>query len=266
MRNFTFTGLSTSAVLLLALAGCHQDPPRLVDAGHTTTDTGMNVDAFTPGVDTGVMPGNDAGRDGGSGGACTYGGGCDLRSTTGCPMDASGNRQGCYPQSGSPMCAPAGTALDGATCTALNDCDAGLVCLGSGTCARVCCSAADCNTGELCNPLGDGTTHMPLPNGVGYCHRPAGCTPIPAAGCTAGNTCTTTMADGTTDCVPTGATPEGGDCSSVNCAEGLGCFTSGTSTAGVCYRFCRRAMGNADCMPAHPTCGAGLGTTYGLCM
>lgn len=274
MRNFSFTGLSTTVVFsglaLTALAGCRNDPPRLVDA-HVTPDAGGGgVDMGMGGVDMG-MGGLDMGmaRDMGTmGGACTYGGGCNLTSTSSCPPDSGGARQGCYPDMTAPACHPAGTVAVGGACTALNDCDAGSVCLGTGTCAKLCCSATDCPTGQSCTPLGDGSGN-PLPNGVGFCHAPTACTPVPNTGCAAMQQCTTTAADGSTDCFPTGPVAEGGDCSSDNCAAGLGCFNMGAGTAGHCYRFCRRAMGttsNPDCTGTATTCGAGLGTTYGLCM
>jgi hypothetical protein len=216
-----------------------------------------------------VGPGGpDTGHgDAGGGGACTYGtGGCDLTDTSSCPPMGT-TRQGCYPDMGAPACHPAGTAAAGASCTNLNDCDAGMVCLSTNTCERLCCSVSDCNPGEMCNPLGDGSG-MPLPNGVGFCHRPTSCTVVPQSGCMATEACIVSAMDGSTDCINAGPTAEGGSCDSSACMAGLGCFTMGSGTPGMCYRFCRTAMGNADCTGSGATCmGVSiLGTMYGLCM
>lgn len=269
MRKFTFLGLSTSFVLVLALAGCGNPPARLVDAGHDAGGTGN--DANITGNDANIT-GNDTGTGGNDGGghtgACTYGGGCDLLDPTACP-DVGGARQACYPQTGAPACAPAGNGLAGASCTNLNDCDSGYVCLSDGMCAHLCCANTDCTTaGETCNPLGDGMGSA-LPNGVGYCHRPATCTPVPNTGCAANQQCVVISSDGSTDCQGTGTGAEGATCggtTGVSCVEGTGCYgpASGPDT---CSRLCRQAMGNADCTGSATTCqNVGLGTTYGLCM
>lgn len=269
MRNFKLLGLGSAGLLAFALTGCPGSPPRLVDA-NVTHDSGVGNDAFVSGNDTGmpVDMGTTMMRDmGGSTGACTYGGGCDLTDTASCPPMGT-TRQGCYPDATAPACHPAGTVGVGGTCAALNDCDAGSVCLGTGVCAQLCCSATDCPSGQSCTPLGDGSGN-PLPNGVGFCHAATACTPVPNTGCMTGYQCTTTMSDGSTDCFTTGTVAEGGDCSTENCQEGLGCFNMGAGTTGHCFRFCRRAMGttsNPDCTGTATTCGAGLGTTYGLCM
>ncbi len=271
MRNFWNTclstsALSTSAVVALAL-GC-SNPPHLIDSGHIIPDAAQD-DTNVMTVDTG-MPVDTGGTlhdTGAHTGACTYGtGGCNLTDTSSCPNDASGARQGCYPDDGAPMCHPAGTAALGAHCTNGNDCDAGLVCLGTNLCAKLCCSAADCATGESCNPLAD-STHTILPNGAGVCVRPTACTPTPPAGCTGTNHCYLTGADGSTDCVPSGTVAEGGNCMTDACMNGFGCYSAGTPPVFTCYRYCVIANGNTDCTStAHPHCRAfGFGTTYGIC-
>lgn len=268
MRNFSFLGLSTSALLLLALGGCNPAPVRLVDA-HVGNDAATLVD-------TGGGTGNDANVDAasmtpdtGHSGACTYGGGCDLLDPTACPMMGT-TRQACYPQMGAPACAPAGSAIAGASCTNLNDCDAGFVCLSTNTCSQLCCAASDCtNPGETCSPLGDGMG-MALPNGVGFCYRPPTCTPVPNSGCPmTTQQCVVISSDGSTDCQATGTGAEGATCggtSGVSCVAGTGCYGP-ASGPDVCSRLCRIAMGNADCTGTATTCSnVGLGTTYGLCM
>jgi hypothetical protein len=261
MRHFTLVGTSTS-LLLLALTGCGNPPPHLVDA-HVPGDTGP-VGVDTNPSDTGIPP-TDTGH---VGGACTYGtGGCNLTDTSSCPNDASGARQGCYPDDGAPMCHPAGTVQAGAACTSGNDCDAGNVCLGTNVCARLCCSAADCNTGESCNPLND-STGTALPNHAGVCIRPTTCTPLPASGCMGTENCYVTGSDGSTNCVPGGAVAEAGTCDATNhCGTGLGCYAVGTPPVYTCYRYCRLSMMNADCTgTGRPTCHpAGLGTMFGIC-
>ena len=265
MRNFTlFAGASTS--LMLALVGCGNPPPHLVDA-HVSGDTGPLVDTNPTTNDTGVMT-PDTGH---MGGACTYGsGGCNLVDTASCPNDSSGARQGCYPDDGSPMCHPAGTVAAGQPCTNGNDCDAGNVCIGTNVCARLCCAASDCNTGESCNPLND-STGTALPNHAGVCIRPTACTPLPASGCMGTNICYVTGMDGSTNCVPGGSVAEAGVCDATNhCGTGLACYSlapAGMPPAFNCYRYCRISMGNADCTgTGRPTCHpAGIGTMFGIC-
>lgn len=269
MRNFTCSGISV--VFVLALAGCPGNPPpHLVDAFHPTTDTGPMIDTNpmsapdmnVPHVDMGTMPG-----------FCGFGtGGCDLVATSACPMDGT-TRQGCYLGATSTMCAPAGTATSG-SCSSSNGCERGYACVGptdtSTACERVCCADANCDPGEVCNPIGDGSGN-PLPNGIGTCHRNTACTPIPNSGCTGTQQCILTMADGTTDCHSSGAVAEGGNCSAASCAPGLGCYTvtmagadAGGPPPGRCFRYCRTAMGNADCTMSGTTCMA-FSTAIGLC-
>ncbi len=268
MRNFTCSGIS--AFFVLALAGCPGNPPpHLVDAFHPTTDTGTTPvdtnpmgqpDMNVPAVDMGTTPG-----------FCGFGGGCDLLATSACPPDGA-TRQGCYLGDTATACAPAGTATSGA-CASSNGCERGYACVGptqdSTTCERVCCSATDCDPGSVCNGIND-SSGAALPNHIGTCHRLTACTPLPNAGCTGTDQCNLTMSDGTTDCLPSGTTAEGGNCDSTACATGLGCYV--TTMAGVdagtphgtCFRFCRQAMGNADCPTSGTTCVA-FGPTYGLC-
>jgi hypothetical protein len=264
MRNFTCSGIS--AFFVLALAGCPGNPPpHLVDAFHPTTDMGT-----TPPVDTNPMATPDMNLPrvdmGGTPGLCGFGtGGCDLIATSACPMDGT-TRQGCYITDTGTMCMAAGTATSGA-CTNLNGCERGYACVGPDAthtaCEHVCCSAADCSPGEMCNPIGD-STGAALPNGIGTCHRPTACTVVPNSGCAAMQQCTVVAADGSTDCRGTGTGTEGMPCASTGCVEGLGCYGPAMGTA-TCVRLCRLGM-NGDCMAAHPTCNAhGLGATYGLC-
>lgn len=260
-------------VSLLGVAGCHSDPPRVVDSGtnHDTgpmvVDTGVVVDTGPP-VDMGGTTG-----DTGPGGTCSYGGGCDLL-THSCP-DAMGSPQGCFPGAMASQCASLQSMpiAAGMPCTHLNDCDEGYACVGpsstTSVCTRVCCRAADCMMpGAVCQPLGDGMGN-PLPNGVGVCHVPPACTAVPNSGCAAGNQCILVGHDGSTDCLPTGTAAEGGMCggsTGMNCAEGLGCYGT-TGGAASCFRFCRTAMMNADCTGSAHTCtDAGLGGGIGLCM
>ncbi|NOY93060.1 MAG: hypothetical protein GXP55_17895, partial [Deltaproteobacteria bacterium] len=110
---------------LAMLAGCGGGGGRPMDSGTrsdtSTPDTGVTlmdagVDTGSP-VDSGMADTSTTTPDGG-GGVCPTGA-CDILSNTGC--DAG---QACYFSSGAPdaggpapVCAPAGTAGDSASCT-----------------------------------------------------------------------------------------------------------------------------------------------------
>jgi hypothetical protein len=261
MRTALRTGcLGVMAAMMLA--GCPTPQPMLnPDTG--MRDTGPLPDSGPP-VDVGPV---DAFRadTGGTTGTCSYGGGCDLLAAMSCP-DVGGERQACYPGATASECAPAGSLAAGAACDALNDCDTGLVCLSTGTCVAACCGNDDCELGETCRPLADGSGN-PLPNGVGVCNRPTACTPLPNS-CPAMQQCTLTDTDGSTDCAPVGPNTEGMPCGGAAgglCVEGLGCYAADGGPA-MCIRFCRLGM-DADCTGGGTCNASGLGSdTFGLCM
>jgi hypothetical protein len=244
-------------VAAVMLVGC-PGPARPIVNGDTGTHDGGGTTDSGPLADTGPTPDTGIRVDsGGMAGACSYGGGCDLLSATSCP-DVDGTRQACYPGETMSQCAPAGSVGDGGACTNLNDCDTGLVCLSTGTCASACCGNADCELGETCRPLsGAGGT-------VGVCIRPTSCTPLPNS-CPDGQQCQLTGSDGSTDCGGTGPNTEGMPCGdSGGCVEGLGCYGPAGGAA-MCIRFCRLGM-DADCTGGGTCNASGLGSDmFGLC-
>lgn len=95
---------------------------------------------------------------------------CDPLAQTGCGTEA------CYtdtPGDGSVICAMAGPGTEGEACVALNDCAAGLYCVGSGAgtqCHRYCAvsTGMPCGAGQTCTPLG-----FPAPlEDLGMCTPP----------------------------------------------------------------------------------------------
>ena len=251
-------------VAVATLAGCPTPRPVITndDAFRPDTGTAMMVDmgpprdtnppdAFGVRVDMGGMPG-----------MCSYGGGCDLTSTSAanCP-DVMGVRQACYPGMTASECQPAGSVGAGGDCMT-GRCDTGLVCLTTNICTPVCCSNADCPIGDMCNPLTVGGAM--LPNNVGVCKHPTVCTPIPNS-CGAGQQCYLTAMDGSTDCLGTGTATEGMTCGgAAGCVAGLGCY--GTMAGGAtCTRFCHLGS-TTDCAMGQTCNASGLGSDmFGLC-
>jgi len=97
---------------------------------------------------------------------------CDPLAQTGCGTEA------CYtdtPGDGSLLCAMPGVSAEGEACTALNDCAAGLYCVGSGAglqCHRYCAvsTGMPCGAGQTCTTLS-----LPAPlDDLGMCAPPAG--------------------------------------------------------------------------------------------
>lgn len=262
MRTALRSGWVLVAAMVVLGTGCGTRPPPVVDTD-TGTHDGGTIGDVGPLPDTNVTPGDTGTGDAGGGGACAYGGGCDLLSGTSCP-DVMGTRQACYPGATASECAPAGSLGAGAACDNLNDCDTGLVCLGTGTCAPACCGNDDCDLGETCRPLSD-ASGAPLPGGVGVCIRPTSCTPLPNT-CPTGQQCQLTGTDGSTDCGGTGTNTEGMPCGGAmgGCVEGTGCYGA-MGGAASCIRFCRLGM-DADCTGGGTCNASGLGSDmFGLC-
>jgi hypothetical protein len=143
------------------------------------------------------------------------------------------------------------------TCTAINQCDAGFVCVGDGTdnsCKRYCADDADCGSprGQCVIQLVDETS-TPIPGAI-TCS--SNCDPVAATQplCPTGWSCDLFTA-GTAeivDCRVAGAAGQGAACSAtVACAASFTCVNDGVSD--VCGRLCRR--------PAGTECSASPGTT-----
>jgi len=98
---------------------------------------------------------------GGNVGLCGEGDTCDPFAMTGC----TGGEACYYASGGSTICATAGTVDVGGACQYLDDCMAGMACVGSpGACAELCDAAFTCTTGT-CQGIGT------IPNwpDIGYC-------------------------------------------------------------------------------------------------
>lgn len=265
-----YSGALVISAATAIMSGCpsETDPGRPDAAIGTDTGNGGTVDAFvTPGTDSGT-PGNDAGM---AASMCTSAmGECDL-GTQNCPP-VMGVPQACIyalPAAGAPapqtVCAgivgAGGTA--GATCCALNSCDAGLVCVGAmetapgsgmcnagntGTCQRYCCGTTDCGAGQLCSRFSGGTFTG------GICTDIDNCDLVTQMGCDPGEACYPAMG-AATQCSAPLAPPVavGGTCMFTNsCVGGSACFgiTAMGMTRNVCLAFC-----SLTAMPS--TCAGG---------
>ncbi len=111
-------------------------------------------------------------------GYCQFPDTCDLAAQTGCPAG-----EACYPNGndGSVLCIAPGTATEGQSCMAINECAGGLSCFGTGDgdggvrniCMKLCDMAATptgCATGQMCQSLGSSSAF----GTIGVCSPPAG--------------------------------------------------------------------------------------------
>ncbi len=251
------------------------------------TDTGTTalVDAFVPpGTDTGAT-GVDAGTPTSM---CTSSMGmCDLRAQN-CPP-VSGSPQACVYALPSAMATVPETVCvgiagagggAGATCCALNSCDAGFVCRGAmetmggsgiceagntGTCQPYCCAPSDCGAGQLCTRFSSGTFTG------GVCTDIDGCSLVnPQTGCDAGEACFPAMG-AATQCLRPGTTAIGATCMFTNeCVTGSACFgltPPGGMTRNLCVEFCSLTASPTTC-PSGFMCqtAADLPAGVGLCV
>jgi hypothetical protein len=153
-----------------------------------------------------------------------------------------------------PVCLPAGSNQEGASCRTSADCTAGSECVGvPGVCRHYCCSGSDpCTASEFCDiwpKAQDPSTQVPV------------CVPIRTCGllgewsdagsCPPSETCTVARDEtGATSCVPIGAAGEGASCTTDHCAEGLVCLGL------TCFTLCHTAN-PAECAVGQ-TCMAAL--------
>ncbi len=241
MRTLLFLSLS------LSLVACGDDDSRPVDSG-SGVDTGTPVLPDGGGTDTGTPVPDGGGTDSGMTmtGMCPTGT-CNLISNAGCDSTMG---EGCYwgGREMGPVCAPAGTAAQGAACDNVNDCQEGMTC-DEGTCRKICCGASDasCDPGDFCIGFADDMGNL----GFGACRTPSGCNALTQTGCPDGQGCYPIGGDGTTDCATPAmgaGTMQGASCSFANGCVG-GFFCLGPAGMGQCSRACN---------PMADDCGDGL--------
>lgn len=252
--------------------------------------TSILVSAFLAGCgastsrDAGVSDARvDVPRDDGFPSVCGMtSGSCNWVNNTGCDGGA-----GCYRAvvgaEVRQLCASAGNARWGATCTSANNCAPGYACLGDpGRCTLLCCGRdhARCEdpaqggrAGALCVGAVIGTDAR-------YCIETRVCDPV----ATSGNGCPSELprcdiiaASGATACVAVNRAP-GGDgapcCRSEACGPGFACIRDITQSCrdaspdGLCRRLCSTAAGAPATCPTGQSCSLlfdGLPASVGAC-
>lgn len=243
MREAWILGL-----IAMSVSGCAYGGGGGNDAGIRLMDSGRPLDGGPP--DGGPM-GTDSGVRVDSGGGTCGDTPCRLVSPQcGCPAG-----QGCYLSGTSRVCGVSGTETEGQACTGATACQAGNLCIGSGTsgfCARLCAGDADCTggPGSLCLTQLDDGMGGAIP-GVALCT--AHCTPTNGRGCPATMGCAvfqeSTGAMRTfTSCRPAGVGTAGARCTDEeDCAPGHFCADPGTGNE--CIRVCT--------VPSGSECGGG---------
>jgi hypothetical protein len=207
--------------------------------------------------------GGTGGVGGGTGGgsSCNAPGTCTLYPQSGC-----GPNQGCYvvtPSTGETGCAyTAGVGL-AHQCEYLEDCAAGLACVG-GACKPYCRAANDCSTyGAECFQVvydsGNGTiVDVPCMKVCSDQCDPAN----PSSVCASGLNCDITSDQGVKPgfslCYDSGSTNTG-SCSSASpaCAPGYACLTDNK-----CHRWCKVGSSGCACQAAGYYVGS---QEYGFC-
>ncbi len=224
-------------------------------------------DSSTREPDAGANPGTDGGTtqtdgqvtspdggqttnpDGGTiGRMCgVTGGACDVIAQN-CPDSTQGCYFGMPAEGGTPSTMCLGVRMtggDGAECTYTNDCLPGFTCTPDNRCRSYCCMGAssDCpdGSGQRCVGLAEGEN-------IGVCMPSANCNLVTSEGCTGGQACYVFDTDGSLGCFPVGTGAEGTSCrGGLNeCAVGMGCLST-TGSDGMCVRYCRVSMMDADC-------------------
>lgn len=176
-----------------------------------------------------------------------------------------------------PVCKPAGTGGDGASCHDSTDCAPSFECVGSGVCRQYCCYSG-CDTTQFCDIQPETAQENGIPVPVCVPIRP--CTllvdpsdasavesgdadagdagALPAGSCAADETCavvTTVSAVPLTSCVQNGGAGVGASCDSDHCSAGLMCI--GTSGNRHCYQLCHTLDASSEC-PSTQSCTGGL--------
>ena len=196
----------------------------------------------------------------------------------GCPSG-----QGCYVDgSATRLCATAGTASEGQSCTGTSGCRAGNLCINissgpaSNICSRFCNADFECASGALCLiTLGDGSGGT-LP-GVTLCTH--ACDPVRQTGCPAGAGCDIFQESAGAmrtfaDCAaPVGTRVQGQSCAAASdCAGGYACIDPDGpgGTPQQCMHWCLVASGfgcggGTTCTGFSTAVRVG-GIEYGVCL
>jgi len=253
----------------MVIACGDDDRPSDDDPTTTPRDLGPGTDSG-PGTDLG--PGVDMGGGGmdmGPGMSMCPAGVCDLVTNAGCMAG-----EGCYfaasmaGEAPAPLCAPAGTLADGASCDSANACQEGFICVGDpGVCRRICCgdNDNDCDpttTGQLC--LINIVDSAGEPTGVGACQLPDDCDPIDQTGCMGGDACFPS-GDGAFTCAAPGPGTQDSDCEDMGCAAGFLCIMG--TDGPVCAEICDRSVAEPMCDGAGLSCNGLTGyEDIGVCV
>lgn len=179
-------------------------------------------------------------------------GACNYQTNDGC-----GGGDTCFPSAAdagiAPSCLPAGSKMDGAACSPMNDtdCAPGYVCAG-GACHKLCCGgdwSACPNANEHCIVellLGSAMTDT----GAMLCFPVNNCDPLNPSMCpNMGETCKIVDPSGAVACGAEGTVDVGAACSpSAQCKGGAVCVSK------TCRRLCKAVEGGGD-----PSCQSGEG-------
>ena len=251
-------------IALVALAACAKAGGGDTDA--TASDTSRPIDALADGNGCTAQP-------------CTILPQCGCGGATACDVDTSDNN-------GAACRSITAPGKETATCTGLDGCDRGYVCLGGAayaSCKKYCTGDADCGSprGKCAITISSGG--QPIPGIPTVCS--SNCDPLNAtqAECPTTYKCglfrTTFMGASTdlTDCSPAGAGQQGADCKSGTlgndalCAKTFSCTTTDAGATYRCRKFCTNPGVAASAQCANQACIAFTnpytiaGVTYGVC-
>ncbi len=232
-------------------------------AGGTGGSTGGTGGSTGGAGGTGGTGGSTGGAGGGTGGgsSCNAPGTCTLYPQSGC-----GSGQGCYvveASTGETDCAYTAGVGQAHQCEYLNDCAAGLACIG-GACKPYCVTANDCSTyGAECfqvvyDPGNGSVADVPCMKVCSDQCDPAN----PGAVCGGNLNCDITSDQGVSPgfslCYDSGSTNTGA-CSSASpeCAPGYVCLTDNK-----CHRWCKVGSSGCSCQAAGYYVGS---QQYGFC-
>jgi hypothetical protein len=248
------------------------DAGKKTDAGLPEASIGA-ADAGTPG-DAGktVTPIPDASLDGGT----TPPAPPDVPEDPGTPRGEPFACQVLSDNNGKPLhqCIRSGTGTRGAPCTSVNDCQAGLACVGevgAGQCLPYCCDPTGhpndserkdggpstfCGERTLLEPNGVASLRVPVwvPADSCFLSDPFPCTNCK---CSKDQACTVVKTDGTTGCLTPGTGKVGDKCP---CAAGYYC----SPVTSQCVKFCQTA--EDTCAPGKCQATAGFPDGWGLCV
>ncbi len=164
--------------------------------------------------------------------------------------------QACYVTATSSACMTTGTRAVGSSCSAVNDCVKGALCINAGAggqCFQACdpSSSTPACGAQTCERIGDD---------LGICMAEDATCELEAQDCASGQSCYLTNTG--SSCMPTGSQPVGAACTRVNdCVEGASCVNDGS--AKHCYLTCNPANASACGAQACQEITAGVGVCNG---